>query len=311
MVKKLFYTHPSELEIPGGTAVALGLFDGVHIGHRALISETVRIARDRGLVPAVFTFAEGGALKSGVARIYDSDERLSIFAELGIELAVIADFDSVASLSPEEFVSEVLIDRMRASVALAGENFRFGHHASGGGEQLVSLMRVSGGDAHILDIETYDLGEGQREVSSTRIRALLSRGDVRGAALLLGSPYRLTSVVSRGMGIGHTYGYPTVNTALRSDNPLRSGVYYTRVKIGDKLYTGLTNVGVCPTFGERELHAETFILDFSEDIYGEEIEILFVDFIREERRFSSAEELALEIANNIKTVKERVRSREV
>ena len=310
-MKKLLYSHPSRLDISDGTAVALGLFDGVHIGHRALISETVRIARERGLTPAVFTFAEGGSLKSGVSRIYDSDERLSIFAELGVELTVIADFDSVASLSPEDFVREVLIDRMHAQMALAGQNFRFGYRASGDGEQLLSVMRESGGDAIILDIETYDLGDGSREVSSTRIRSLLSDGDVAGAALLLGSPYRLTSVVSRGMGIGHTYGYPTVNTELRADNPLRAGVYHTRVKIGEKLYTGLTNVGKCPTFGEREMHAETFILDFSEDIYGEEIEIFFVDFIREERRFSSAEELALEISDNIKTVRERECSREV
>ena len=310
-MKKLCYKHPEDIEIPGGTAVALGLFDGVHIGHRALIADTVRIARERGLTPTVFTFSEGGALKASASRIYDTDERLLIFERLGIELAVVADFDSVSSLSPAEFVDEILARKMRASVALAGKNFRFGHRASGGGEELSSLMRAAGGDAYIVDIETYDLGEGRAEVSSTRIRSLLSLGDVAGAALLLGSPYKIRSVVSRGKGIGHTYGYPTVNTALREDNPLRSGVYHTRVKIGEDLYTGLTNVGVCPTFGDREMHAETFILDFSEDIYGKEIEILFVDFIREERCFASAEELALEISKNIKTVMERERSEEV
>ena len=172
-------------------------------------------------------------------------------------------------------------------------------------------MMELGRDARIVDIETYDLGEGRKEVSSTRIRSLLALGDVAGSALLLGAPYKLRSVVARGMGIGRTYGFPTVNTPMREDNPLRSGVYHTRVKIGEKIYTGLTNVGVCPTFGEREKHAETFILDFSESIYGEEIEILFVGFIREERKFSSSEELALEISRNIKIVMELDRSSEV
>ena len=310
-MKKIYYKHPDDIPHIGRAAVALGLFDGVHIGHRALIARTVEIARERGLVPAVFTFGEGGGLKAGTSRIYDEEERLSIFEELGIELAVIADFDSVSSLSPGEFVKNVLVLGMSASVALAGRNFRFGYRASGGGEELVSLMRESGGEGYILDIETYDLGEGEREVSSTRIRSLLAAGDVEDSALLLGAPYKLRSVVFHGRGIGRTYGYPTVNTPLREDNPLRHGVYHTRVKIGEKIYTGLTNVGVCPTFGARDAHAETFILDFSENIYGEEIEILFVGFIREERYFSSSEELALEISRNIKTVMELDRSEEV
>ena len=225
-MKRIYYKHPLEIDVLCNTAVALGLFDGVHIGHRALISDTVEIARERGLIPAVFTFGEGGELKSGASRIYDEGERLKIFEQLGIEIAVIADFSSVASLSPGEFVRDILISRMRASLALAGENFRFGYRASGCGDDLVSLMRDAGGDAVIHSIESYDLGEGKSAVSSTRIRTLLSVGDVGGAALLLGSPYKLRSVVSRGMGIGRTYGYPTVNTPLREDNPLRSGVYH-------------------------------------------------------------------------------------
>ena len=310
-MKKIYYKHPDEIPSIEETAVALGLFDGVHIGHRALIAETVRLAEERGLLPAVFTFRDGAGLKEGVPRIYGEDERFLIFEELGVKLVFVADFASVSALSPDDFVKDILIGKMSASIALCGKNFRFGHRASGTGEELVALMRALGRDARTLNIETYDLGDGEREVSSTGIRALLARGDVGGASILLGSPYKLCSTVERGMGLGHTYGYPTVNTPLRADIPLRSGVYRTEVKIDGKVYTGLTNVGTCPTFGEREMHAETFILDFSDEIYGKEIELFFTDFIREERRFSSSEELALEIRKNIKEVMERGRSEEV
>ena len=282
------------------TAVCLGFFDGVHKGHRALIRDTVSEARLRGLVPAVFTFPqETLGLKRGVPRLYTTEEKLGIMAELGIEVVYLADFASVSGLSPREFVYDVLVGDIGAELALSGEDFRFGHRASGDSTMLAALMSECDGDALIHKMERCDVGEGSVEISATLIREKLSLGKIADANLMLGAPYTLRASVVRGRGIGKTNGYPTVNTEVREDSPLALGVYHTEVIIDGKFYTGLTNIGKCPTFGERAVHAETYLLDFSGEVYGSELEIRFIDYIREERRFDSPEELRLEIAKNV------------
>ena len=289
-------------------AVCLGFFDGVHLGHRALIEKTVRVARERGLVPAVFTFPqESMALKPDAARLYTTEEKLKIFASLGIELVILADFDSVSGLSPAEFVKNVLVCALRAQTALCGEDFRFGHRASGGSADLRALMAECGRDAIIHDMKYFDFPDGRVEISATLIRKYLSEGDITRATALLGEEYKLSGKVVHGRGNGKLYGYPTVNTELSDALGIRHGVYHTRVKIGGKVYTGLTNVGVCPTFGAREVHAETFILDFDGDLYESEIEIGLVEYLREERAFATKDELLREIEENIKAVREKDR----
>lgn len=306
LMRIIEYTHPQAVELSKvKTAMALGLFDGVHIGHRALISETVRIASERKLVPAVMTFPQDSeGLKTGVVRIYSTEEKLRIFEELGIELVFLVDFPSVSHLSGEEFVSDVLCRRMGCRIALAGEDFRFGYKASADSAMLSSYMSSAGGEAIIHKMERYSFSGGESvEVSASLIRGYLSSGEIERACALLGAPYTVRSVVVRGIGLGHTLGFPTVNTDIKDGSPLALGVYETRVRIGEKSYTGLTNVGVCPTFGARSVHAETFILDYSGELYDEAVDISFIRFIRPEREFSSADELRAEIEENIKTVK--------
>ena len=283
--------------------IGLGLFDGVHIGHRALLSEVVRRARALSLTPAVFTFhvaTEG--LKSGAARIYGEEERLSLFAEVGIELVYVADFSSLSGLSPEEFVLSVLSGELNCAVAVSGHSFRFGRGAVGDADLLSRLMRETGGEALAIDDEMR-FGEA---VSSTRIRSCLAEGRTEETAELLGSPYFISGEVLRGRGKGHGWGFPTVNTAVRTDIPLKRGVYATRVAHRGKLYVGLTNLGTCPSFGERELHAETMLLDFAGDLYGQTVDIYFISFIREESAFSSPEELRERIGLDEKTARERI-----
>ena len=282
---------------------ALGFFDGVHIGHRALIADTVSRARELGLRAAVITFpAEATGLRVGAARIYSTEEKLQIFRELSVDEVVLCDFSSVSGLSPLRFVSDVLVGDLGVRVAFAGEDFRFGHRAAGDSAELKRLMTDAGGDAVIHGMERVLLPEGETTASATLIREYLFSGKPRRAASLLGAPYKVSGRVERGDGRGHTLGYPTVNTELRPDVPLARGVYRTEVKIDGKSYTGLTNVGVCPTFGARILHAETYILGFSGDVYGKECEIFFLDYVRGERSFSSEEELRLEIDKNIKEI---------
>ncbi len=295
------YKYPSENIAAADRAVALGFFDGVHIGHRALLSECVKRAKEAGLIPTVLTFpAETLGIKGEKARLYSTEEKLALFEECGIMQTIVVDFDSVSGLAPEDFVTRVLISDLGTRVALAGENFRFGHRAAGDASLLVRLMRAAGGDAFIHDMESYTLPSGERvTVSSSRIREHLLLGEVAEAAHLLGAPYRIYGEVVHGNGMGSSLGFPTVNTELSEGTPLMCGVYRTELVTRGGVYPALTNVGTCPTFEKRRIHAETFIPGFSGDLYGERIEIRFLEFIREERQFASPEELTREIKRNI------------
>ncbi|MBR2930019.1 MAG: riboflavin biosynthesis protein RibF [Clostridia bacterium] len=298
------YKYPcGSLDEIRGCVVALGFFDGVHLGHRALICDTVRLAKDRGCPSAVLTFPSEGGIKSGISRIYPTDVKLSLIEGLGVDVCVLADFESVRDLSAEEFVGRVIVGSLGAEAALAGEDYRFGKGAGGDSDALVRLMRSYGKEAFIHRMESCTLDGKETRISATLIRDYLTRGDVIAAARLLGAPYKIVSRVMHGEGLGRKLGFPTVNTELPDSSMLRSGVYQTRIRVGERAYTALTNVGTCPTFGERRLHAESFIIDFDEQIYGERVEIEFLSFIREERSFASAEELISEVQRNIREVR--------
>ena len=271
--------------------IALGLFDGVHIGHRALLRETVLRARETGITPAVFTFSQGSGVKRGVPRLYDDRAKLRLLRECGIELVYMADFDAVAPLSPEDFVTRVLCKELNCRVAVSGFNFRFGSSASGDAEDLKRLCAARNMRAIIIDEERID----GVTVSTTLIRRLLSEGKANEAARLLGRPYFLSGTVLHGRGQGRGWGFPTVNTPLREDTPLLWGVYSSAVCLGDRVYPALTNIGVCPSFDKREPHAETLLLGFEGDLYGKELDVHLLDYIREERIFPSADLLKEQI----------------
>lgn len=290
------YKYPEKLNLTN-TAVALGYFDGVHAGHRELISLLVREAKKEGLSSYVLTFAEDiSKTKKTQSIIYNTEEKLAIFASLGIDGVIVADFDSIKSLSAESFVKDVLIDTLGAEIAISGYNFRFGKGASADSRTLTELMKRQGKCAVILE-EQKKYG---KILSSTAIRELIKDKRLEEAAKMLGLPYFVEGVVEKGLGLGKVYGFPTVNTPIRKNSPLSSGVYRTAVEIGGKFYTGVTNVGSCPTVKEREIHAETLISDFSGNLYGEKIRIYFLGYLREEKRFDSVDELREQIYNDEK-----------
>lgn len=294
------YRYGLDVKGQRGAAVCLGFFDGVHEGHRALIAECVSCAKENGLIPTVFTFpSESMSLKGGAPRIYSTKDKLRLFESLGIEHTVLADFESVAALTPEEFADDVIIRDIGAKAALSGYSFRFGKGASGDSELLSDMLSKR----NIEYVRVSDISIGGETVSSTRIREALTSGDLPTATLLLGEPYSLLGTVVHGDGRGHTFGYPTVNTELSDSGLLPLGVYKTEAVIRGEVYTALTNVGVCPTFGIRERHAETLILDFSKDIYGDEVRIRFLEFLRGEKRFGSKDELIETIKKDIKRIK--------
>ena len=285
------YKYPSDTTLRG-IAVALGYFDGVHVGHRELIALLVSEAKKRGLSPYVLTFADSiSKTKNNQSMLYTAEEKIRIFESLGAEGVIVTDFSSVAELSPERFVSEVLIKALGAELAISGYNFRFGKGASADSQRLSELMRGLGKDAVILDEQRID----GKPISATAIRQLIYDKRLDEATRMLGVPYSIEGRVEKGLGLGKAYGFPTVNIPIREDSPLSTGVYRTAVKIGKKLYTGITNIGKCPTVKEREIHSETLIADFDGDIYGENIRIYFLGYLRPEKRFDSIEELREQI----------------
>ena len=290
-MKKIKYTL-GECMVPQGCVLALGFFDGVHLGHRELLKFTSEEAARRGIPSAVFTFSYGGGIKSGIQPIYSEEERELLLSSLGIEILIEADFASIKDVSPERFIKQSLLCDLRTEVAVVGYNYRFGAKGAGDASLLQQIMTECGAKARVFDEFTYD----GVTVSSTRIRALLTEGNVKTAGRLLGLPYFLSGKIEHGRKDGTRFGYPTINVPARKGAvEIRKGVYLTAVKLGEKLYTGLTNVGECPSFGKREYHTETFLTDFSGDAYGMETKVYFLRFLRDELYFSSPDELGEQI----------------
>ena len=281
------YRYPEKLNI-GKCAVALGYFDGVHIGHRELISLLVREAKAEGLKSYILTFEDNLAkTKKTQSVIYNTKEKLRIFESLGVDGVIVADFSSISGLSPESFVFDVLIDSLGVELAISGYNFRFGKFAAADSSRLIELMEDKGKRSLVLSERRVD----GKPLSATVIRELIGEKRLDEANKMLGIPYYVEGTVERGLGLGTGFGFPTVNIPIRETSPLASGVYRTAVKIGDRLYTGVTNVGSCPTVKEREIHTETLIADFDGNLYGQNIRIYFLGYLREERLFDSVDEL--------------------
>ena len=273
------------------TAIALGFFDGVHKGHRILLETTKKLAEKNNLTFAVFTFRSENSFKSG-GSIYSTDEKLEIFESLGVEAVILADFASVAGISAEEFVLSALIKDMGCKAAVAGFDFRFGNKATGNADLLKKLLYENGAMCVIEEEQQIDGGK----ISTSAIKELLQCGDSKNARRYLETPYFITATVTHGNGVGRKLGFPTVNTALPSGRVnLKMGVYRTAVAIDGRLYSAVTNVGVCPTFDAREAHSETYIIDYSGDLYDKKIRIFFLDYLREEIKFENPKSLVLQI----------------
>lgn len=273
-------------------AIAIGAFDGIHVGHRELIRRTVEQAEAAGLVPAVFTFAPSSDFKMG-ERLCPREESFRMMEELGIRLIYEADFASIRSLSPSDFVGQVLVGVCDARVALCGFNFRFGKGASADGDALCRLMREQEREGCVIPA----ISVADAPVSSSRVRAALREGDMPLAGALLGRPFALRGSVSHGSALGRSLGFPTLNLPVPSGIAVpKQGVYVSETKIGDRVYRSVTDVGTRPTVSSLgEIRWETHVLDELGDLYGREVSVSLLSYLREERRFSDREALAAQI----------------
>ena len=297
---KIYEYAPGKSINTGDTVIALGLFDGVHKAHRELLSLAKREAKRNGLTFAVFTFGSGEIKKT--KSIYSTEQKLDILESLGADAVILANFEDICNVTAQDFIESCLIGDMHCKIAAAGYDFRFGKGAEGDADLLSEVLSKHNRYAVIEEKQTWK----DEKISSTRIKSLLSEGNIEEANLLLGSPYFLSTSVSHGDGRGHRLGFPTVNTEFPEETLIpRHGVYRTAIDIDGRLYSAITNVGTCPTFGDRTAHAESFILDFNGDLYGKNIRIFYLGFLRDEIRFSSEKELIMQInVDKNKVIKE-------
>lgn len=275
------------------TAITLGTFDGLHIGHVKIIKQLVKDAKERNLKSVVYTFKNHPlSLNHSVetpSTIFKLDYKKKILEALGVDILIFLTFDDdQKNIEPNYFIEEILVKKLRMKHLVVGYDYHFGKKAKGNTELLIKSSRKYHYSYDIVD----PIKKDYVRVSSTLIRKLLANGKIKDANYYLGRPYSLEGKVIDGEKIGRKIGYPTANLELDNNFAiLKPGVYITKTLLDGEFYYSVTNVGFNPTLKQSEFSVETYILDFDQSIYGKHIRIDFYKKIRDELKFKDVEEL--------------------
>ncbi len=287
------------------TAVAVGVFDGVHRGHRAVIEQVVGHAHERGLTPAVLTFdphpLEVLSPNRAPRLLSTIGQRITALTSAGADVVGVLPFPIIRDMAPDHFAREVLGTHLRAKLVAVGSDFRFGRDRSGDLDTLRTAGVSEGYELLAIDLVADD---GHGPISSTAIRELLQAGEVAAAAELLGHPYELSGIVVEGDRRGRTIGFPTANLAIdeRIATPA-DGVYSAWALCHEDLRPAVVNIGVRPTFDGTRRTIEAHLLEFDNDLYGKAMDIRFVERLRGEQRYDSVEDLVAQIAVDVENAK--------
>ena len=293
------------------TAIALGNFDGIHQGHQVVLQPIIASSQapsTRHLFSSVVSFIphpreffSGGKLQL-LTPIPEKAEQLSI---LGVEQLILLSFDAdLASLTPQQFVKQVIVQQLQAKVISVGSDFRFGYQRRGGGEDLKRIASDFGIQVHLSSLHKYQYRNNQTvRVSSSLIRQALSNGEVENANTMLGRPYSLVGTVVTGQQLGRTIGFPTANLKLPSEKFLpRYGVYSADVFLNNDRVRGVMNIGCRPTVAGEAPTIEVHLLNWSGDLYGQKLKVDLLEFLRPEQKFDSVEALKQQIARDCQAV---------
>ena len=274
-------------------ALSLGMFDGVHLGHQSIISELNRIAAEKDFESAVLTFWPHPRLvfnpNEDLKLLNTLEEKTALLENFGIENLFLKNFDEeFRNLTGEEFVKQVLVEKLNVKHLIVGHDHVFGKNRSGDFQLLEKLAPELDFDVEQMEaVNIYN-----NNISSTKVRTALLEGNIKDANLMLGYNYSLTGTVVHGKKIGRTIGYPTANIEVDSLKLLpKKGAYIVEVLFEGKVYRGMLSNGTNPTVNGEKLTTEVYILDFNEDIYGKEITVKFRDFLHEEIKFEGLEKL--------------------
>lgn len=275
-------------------ALAIGNFDGLHLGHQALLHRLAEVAQTKNVTPAVMTFEphprEFFSPQQAPSRLSTLREKLEYFSAAGIEKVFVCAFNQpFAQITAADFMADILRNRLNADIILVGEDFKFGARRTGG----VADFLAQGFD--LINFPAVPALDGGR-VSSTRVRNALAQGDLRSASLLLGHAYSVSGKVVHGAKRGRQLGFPTANVHMRHERPALTGVYAVKL---DNL-PGVANLGVRPTVaGIPKLSLEVHLLDFSGDLYGKHVHVQFLHKIRDEMKFAGLDALKAQIAKDV------------
>jgi len=293
-------------ECPQALAATIGFFDGVHLGHRFLIDQLKKVADERGLPSAVITF------RTHPRAVLHADyqpkllntweEKLAQLATTGVDYCLVLDFTlELSRFSAAEFITKILAEAFRVKALLIGYDHRFGHDRAEGFDQYVVYGKALGMD--VIQALPYD--NGQTKVSSSEVRRLLAEGEVKQAAVLLSYPYSLKGKIVKGHQVGRTIGFPTANLSVEDSRKILpgNGVYAVWAVLSGKRYKGMLSIGNRPTLDDGNSQSiEVYLLDFSGDLYGKEIEVSFVSKIRDNRKFPSLLALKSQLEQDRQTV---------
>jgi riboflavin kinase / FMN adenylyltransferase len=288
-----------------GAVVAIGNFDGVHRGHRAVIETALDRAKALGKPAAALTFEPHPRAffnpQDKLFRLTDEAAKLRLLARTGLDGAIVLTFDAaLASLTADEFVSRILVERFAVSGAVIGFNFHFGTSRAGTPEFLAAEGRKRG---FVVDV-VPPFEDNGRPVASGPIRSALAAGRVDEAAEFLGYPWFVTGEVIHGDKRGRELGFPTANLRLDMSCGLRHGIYAVRVNVGGRRYDGAASFGRRPMFDTGAVLLEVFLFDFDGDLYGQKIDIAFIAWLREEAAFASVDELSRQMSEDARRARE-------
>ena len=284
------YRSLADINIDFETSVALGNFDGVHIGHQKILKSAIKLAAKLGVRPACFTFSNHprelfGKTGGGVLFIANDDEKLQLFEDAGIEVVFDVPFDEVTmNMLPEVFIKDILCDKLKAKGVSCGFNYRFGTRASGDDNLLLELGSIYGYETSIIP----PVKVGSEIVSSTAIRKYIEAGDITKANEYLGRPFTINGTV--------------IELSSTKISPM-NGVYFTRTSVGRSTFNSVSNVGNKPTIGDYNKSIETHIFGVNEELYGREINIEFLKLHRPEVKFKSIELLTEHIADDVESAR--------
>ena len=295
-------------ECPQALAATIGFFDGVHLGHRFLIDQLKKVADERGLPSAVITF------RTHPRAVLHADyqpkllntweEKLAQLATTGVDYCLVLDFTlELSRFSAAEFITKILAEAFRVKALLIGYDHRFGHDRAEGFDQYVVYGKALGMD--VIQALPYD--NGQTKVSSSEVRRLLAEGEVKQASVLLSYLYSLKGKIVKGHQVGRTIGFPTANLSVEDSRKILpgNGVYAVWAVLSGKRYKGMLSIGNRPTLDDGNNQSiEVYLLDFSGDLYGKEIEVSFVSKIRDNRKFPSLLALKSQLEQDRQTVSE-------
>ncbi|MDO4594866.1 MAG: bifunctional riboflavin kinase/FAD synthetase [Tissierellia bacterium] len=286
--------------------ICLGNFDGLHLGHMTLMDENIRISKEYSLSSAVLFFNKNTKeiLRNQHGYLTSLEDKIEIASERSIEYFCIINFDkALLNLKPEEFIKDILIDKLNVKYIVVGEDFRFGYKALGDVNLLKKLEDKYNYKVKIMPLKLLH----DKKINSTKIREYITSGNIKKANKQLGYNYKIKGIVIGGQQRGRKLGFPTANLKMKFDYVLpKNGVYFTKVYIDYKQYYAMTDIGTNPSFENKEIKIETYIFNFNKDIYQKDMAIEFIEYIREDIKFDDINALIKQIQADKKVIEEKI-----